>query len=325
MTHDLERLDATDVADLDLALAGELAAIQNTALDGVPLRHQTAETFLLDARDHAAEGPFRHLWLARAEGRVVGYAALHLNRYENLDGAKILGGVLPDHRRQGIGRALLQAVEAATDRPRLRVPVWAGTAGEPALPRLGYAPAGSHQVRRLSLRQPQPPDLEAAATAASAEYELERFSGPCPEDLLPEMQVLRETINDAPEDGEFEAYPPARIRGYEAWLAGQRQTPYTIVARHRATGEAAGLTLVCVRDLTPEIAAQEDTSVVAAHRGHRLGLRMKLAMLDWLRVERPDTVAIDTWNVPGNAPMIAINDALGSEVVAETIRFIKHR
>jgi RimJ/RimL family protein N-acetyltransferase len=220
---------------------------------------------------------------------------------------------------------LLEAAEAGTDRARLRAPVWAGTAGEHAVPRMGYTAAGSHQVRRLPLREPQPPDLDSAAATAGAAYDLERIIGPCPDALLPEMQVLRETINDAPEDGEFEAYPPERIRRYDEWLAGQQQTPYTIIARHRATGEAAGLTIVCVRDLTPAIAAQEDTSVVAGHRGHRLGLRMKLAMLDWLREERSDVDAIDTWNVPGNAPMIAINDALGCRVVAETIAFRKQR
>ncbi len=140
------------------------------------------------------------------------------------------------------------------------------------------------------------------------------------------MQVLRETINDAPEDGEFEAYPPERIRRYDAWLAGQKQTPYTIVARHRATGEVAGLTIVCVLELTAgDRRAGGHLRAVAGHRGHRLGLRLKLAMLDWLREERPDVDAIDTWNVPGNAPMIAINDALGCRVVAETIRFRKQR
>jgi RimJ/RimL family protein N-acetyltransferase len=165
----------------------------------------------------------------------------------------------------------------------------------------------------------------AGADRAAAAYDLERFVGACPDALLAEMQVLREAINDAPEDGDFEAYPPERIRSTEAWLAGQQQTPYTIVARHRATGEAAGITITCVHELRPSIAAQEDTSVVAAHRGHRLGLRMKLAMLDWLRDERPEVEVVDTWNVPGNAPMIAINDALGSTVVAETIAFRKDR
>ncbi|MGA8248382.1 MAG: GNAT family N-acetyltransferase [Nocardioides sp.] len=322
MSIDIERVD---VADLDLATAGGLAEIRDAALDGVPLRGHTAETFLLDVRDHNGEGPLEGLWLGRSDGRLVGYAGVHHNLYENRDGAKILGAVHPHHRRRGLGRALLAAAEAATDRPCLRAPVWAGTAGIGALPRLGYARAHSHEVRRLFLRAEQPAALVAAAEEAAAGYDLERYRGPCPEGLLPTMQVLRETINDAPEDGEFEAYPPSRIRRYEAWLARQRQTPYTIVARHRASGEAAGLTIVCVYELLPAIAVQEDTSVVAAHRGHRLGLRMKLAMLDWLRAERTDVDSIDTWNMPGNAPMIAINDALGCAVVAETVRFTKDR
>lgn len=41
-------LTRVDVADLDLETAGGCAAIDNAALDGVPLRHYTAETFLLD-------------------------------------------------------------------------------------------------------------------------------------------------------------------------------------------------------------------------------------------------------------------------------------
>ncbi len=65
--------------------------------------------------------------------------------------------------------------------------------------------------------------------------------------------------------------------------------------------------------------------MLPAHRGHRLGLRMKLAMLAWLRDERPDVESADTWNASGNAPMIAINDALGCRLVAETVRFTKAR
>src|SRR5262249_42369656 len=98
---------------LDLATAGELAAIDNAALDGVPLRHHTAETFLLDCRDRDGEGPDVGVWLARDDGRLVGYAALTLNLFENLDGAKILGAVHPDHRRRGVGRRLMAAAEAA--------------------------------------------------------------------------------------------------------------------------------------------------------------------------------------------------------------------
>lgn len=322
MSLDLQRIDVTD---LDLATAGALAAVDNAALDGVPLRRHTAETFLLDGLDRDGEGPDAGLWLALDDGRPVGYAALSLNRFENLDGAKIVGAVHPEHQRRGHGRRLLAEVEAATDRPRLRAPSWVGTAGPGALPRLGYTSGPVHEVRRVSVRDPQPEALVHAAEAASRDYDLERFAGPAPDSLLDDLVPLREAINDAPDVGEFEAYPPERIRGYEQSLAGRRQTPYTILARHRATGEPAGLTLLCVHDLRPAIAVQEDTSVLAPHRGHRLGLRMKLAMLAWLREERPDVEAADTWNAPGNDPMIAINEALGCRLVAETVRYTKVR
>jgi GNAT superfamily N-acetyltransferase len=322
MTVEIERVD---VADLDLEIAGDVAAIDNAALDGVPLRHHTAETVLLDCRDRDGEGPDAGFWLARDGGRPVGYAALTLNLFENLDGAKILGAVHPEHQRRGTGRRLLAAAEAATDRPRLRAPAWDGTAGMQALPRLGYTAGFAHDVRRVSVRDAQPRTLVAAAEEASADYELERFAGPVPESLLAELVPLREAINDAPGEGEFEAYSAERIRGYERSLAGRRQTPYTIVARHRPTGDPAGITMLCVHELRPAIAAQEDTSVLAPHRGHRLGLRMKLAMLDWLRAERPDVESADTWNADGNAPMIAINQALGCRLVARTVRFTKTR
>jgi RimJ/RimL family protein N-acetyltransferase len=248
-----------------------------------------------------------------------------LNLFENLDGAKILGAVDPGHRGRGLGRTLMEAAEAATDRPRLRAPAWVGTAGMQALPRLGFVPGHSHEVRRLSLREPQPRALVAAAEAASPDYDLERFAGPAPDSWLDDLVPLREAINDSPGEGEFEAYSPERIRTYEQSLHRRRQTPYTIVARHRTTGAPAGITMLCVHDLRPGIAAQEDTSVLAAHRGRRLGLRMKLAMLAWLRDERPDVEDVDTWNAPDNAPMIAINEALGCRKVAETVRFTKVR
>ncbi|MGC4109656.1 MAG: GNAT family N-acetyltransferase [Nocardioides sp.] len=318
----IERLDP---ADLDLATAAELAAVDNAGLDGVPLRHHTAETFLLDCRDRDGEGPDVGIWVAREDDRIVGFSALTLNLYENLDGAKVLGAVLPEARGRGIGRALMAAAEAATDRPRLRAPTWVGTAGMAALPRLGYTAGKGHEVRRVSVRAPQPEALVAEAEAASRDYDLERFRGPAPDELLADLVPLREGINDAPEPGEFESYSPDRIRSYERSLAERRQTPYTVIARHRATGEPAAITMLCVHELRPAIAAQEDTSVLAPHRGRRLGLRLKLAMLEWLRTERPDVESSDTWNALGNAPMIAINEALGCRLVAETVRFTKVR
>ena len=63
-------------------------------------------------------------------------------------------------------------------------------------------------------------------------------------------------------------------------LQGMRA--YTVAARHDASGELGGLTVVEVGSERPEWAFQALTAVARAHRGHRLGLRLKLAMLDLL-------------------------------------------
>ena len=74
--------------------------------------------------------------------------------------------------------------------------------------------------------------------------------------------------------------------------------------------------MLCVNEFSPAEAFQEDTSVVRAHRGHRLGLLMKAAMLRWVGDERPEVGSIDAWNAADNHDMIAINERLGTTVVA---------
>ena len=44
------------------------------------------------------------------------------------------------------------------------------------------------------------------------------------------------------------------------------------ISRHRSSGSWAGHTVFCIDEFDPEVGHQEDTSVVPAHRGHRLGL-----------------------------------------------------
>jgi hypothetical protein len=158
--------------------------------------------------------------------------------------------------------------------------------------------------------------MRREAEAAAQGYELVRRVGPTPGTDLPEMVVLREAINDAPDALEYESYPVERIAAYEQALVRRRQTQYTVVARHRVTGEPAGLTMVCVDEFDPSVAHQEDTSVVRAHRGHRLGLLLKLDMIEWLRRERPEVTALETWNDATNHHMIAVNERLGMREVA---------
>ena len=71
----------------------------------------------------------------------------------------------------------------------------------------------------------------------------------------------------------------------------------------------------------PWLAEQHDTSVVRAHRGHRLGLLLKLEMLRWLAEDEPRLETIDTWNAESNDHMVAINEALGYRPLGRGLTF----
>jgi RimJ/RimL family protein N-acetyltransferase len=60
---------------------------------------------------------------------------------------------------------------------------------------------------------------------------------------------------------------------------------------------------------------QQLTAVIRKHRGHRLGLLVKTAMLDWLAEAEPQLERIVTGNAAVNRHMIAINDQLGYELL----------
>ncbi|MCA2225212.1 hypothetical protein [Nonomuraea aurantiaca] len=53
------------------------------------------------------------------------------------------------------------------------------------------------------------------------------------------------------------------------------------------------------------------------HRGHRLGLLLKIGNLLWLRDREPHIERLITWNAVSNAHMLAINEAMGYELFDE--------
>ena len=86
---------------------------------------------------------------------------------------------------------------------------------------------------------------------------------------------------------------------------------YSLAAFHDDTGDMAALTVVTVDPDVPDWGHQQITAVTKAHRGHRLGLLVKTAMLGWLAETEPRLEHIETWNAGANQHMIAINESLG--------------
>ena len=56
---------------------------------------------------------------------------------------------------------------------------------------------------------------------------------------------------------------------------------------------------------------QDDTLVMPAHRGHRLGTLLKLATLTIVQRDHPDRRTVHTWTEPGNAAMYRTNVEFG--------------
>jgi hypothetical protein len=151
-----------------------------------------------------------------------------------------------------------------------------------------------------------------------------RFFGRTPDELVDEVARITDAINDAPLDDlelQDEVYPPHRIRAYETAQIESGFRFRRVVARHRATGELAGHTVVTVDSDQPAIGDQHDTAVARSHRGHRLGVLLKADMVRWLAEDEPQLETIDTWNAESNDHMVFVNELLGYRIMGRELDF----
>lgn len=263
-------------------------------------------------------------YLGRVDGEVVAIGLLEVTERDNRHFAWFDLTVVPDRRRRGHGSAMLAHLVAEARR-RGRTTAGMGADDHPALEGFakhhGYDLAYVEVERRQYLERIDWPAVTAAYDAAlpyAQDYTFERRGFPSPPGELAEIAELTAAINDAPTDDldlEDEVYTADRIRDYETAQLGRGHRMYRVVARHR-DGHLAGHTVVGVESDRPGVGGQHDTAVAPGHRGHRLGLLLKVEMLRWLQEAEPDLDHVDTGNAGTNAHMIAVNELLGYEVMS---------
>jgi GNAT superfamily N-acetyltransferase len=266
----------------------------------------------------------RETWLARDDsGEPCGWYALNLPERENRHLAGLSLTVHAARRRAGRGTALLRHAAGRARQAGRTVFEFDALEGSPGAAFAGTLktrPAGT-EVRRVLDLDGLPPErrvtLRAEAESAARGYALRTWRGPAPEDAVAGVAALNRAMADAPRESGHEAqtWDAARVRLDERRVAAMGLRARVIVATARATGELAALTQVCVDPAQPEWGFQELTAVARPHRGHRLGLLLKLVMLDLLAEEEPQLTRILTGNAAGNKHMIAINDQLGFTVL----------
>lgn len=328
----LRRLDPQALDPVDLA--GGLAVYEAARRVDYPhMLPRTAQAWTADlVLGWDGEPPTAYVQ-RDGRGRAVGVLEVSLPERDNRHLAMLDVTVHPAVRRQRLGRELL---EAGLDRARAasRGTVW--VEGFDTAAARGFAarhdlqPAIVEVNRRQMMHDVDHDDVAAVvadATQHATDYELLRVTGPVPADLMDQMVVLVAAINDAPMDDlefEDEVFSSDRLRAFDAGQVAKGGRLYRLVARHRATGVLAGHTVVAVDEDRPWHAGQLDTSVLAAHRGHRLGLLLKGSMIQWLAQTEPQLLEIDTWNAASNAHMIAVNERLGYQVVATATCYQTH-
>ena len=265
-------------------------------------------------------------WAAIAgDGTVVGAAGLVMPQHDNLAQAGVLVVVHPDHRRRGVGSLLLDYTEAVA-RHHGRTVLLAETqwpvagrdeSGEDFAAVHGYA--GAQTVLRSSLALPaDPARLEAALTAAGDDadgYVMRTCWDGIPEEWLAgRAELSRRMSTDIPLGDlrlEEESWDEQRVRAEYQRIAAMGRRVVDTFALHEPTGTLVGYTQVQVPRDRAAVAFQQDTLVMQEHRGHRLGLRLKVANTLALMQESPATAAVRTWNADDNAPMLAVNHAVG--------------
>jgi len=125
-------------------------------------------------------------------------------------------------------------------------------------------------------------------------------------------------MNDAPRDEGWEedVWDAQRVRERaDGILRLTDVRGYSVAALHDATGEMAALTEVEIDPEIPGWGFQGLTAVTRPHRGYRLGLLTKAAMLQWLAEAEPKVDRIVTGNAASNKHMIAVNETLGYELL----------
>ena len=265
-------------------------------------------------------------------GGLAGGYWLALPDLDNQNSAHLSLFVHPTARRRGPGAALLRhAAERAAchRRTRLVASVIEGSASD-AFARHAGATIGLAEARRvLDVSQVSPQHIASChrkAATAAAGYSLVSWPGRTPEEYLPGVVAMELAMNDAPSmpGHQPEAWNEQRVRDRkDAWAEAVGLRGYQLAAICDATGEMAALSELGVFPDVPGWGFQGTTVVARPHRGHRLGMLVKAAMIEWLTKAEPQVERIVTYNAASNSHMIAINEQLGFAVSGKPERLVE--
>jgi GNAT superfamily N-acetyltransferase len=283
----------------------------------------------------------KKMFAAVVDGEIVGRALYETSVGDGADTAWVNAQVLPRFRGRGIGTALAETVEAIAiaagkkksvayapvagpeaEADRLPSPTGFGaiSATSPVVQFLrgrGYSFEQVERVSRLPLPVPKLEALVAAARARSGDdYRVHVWVGRTPEKWLVDKAILATRMStDAPSAGLEEPEDVWTVeRVIESDELSERLNPrlrVTAAIEHVPSGTLAGYTLFSVPQSANRAVDQWATIVLREHRGHKLGMLLKVANLQHLERVAPGHPAVITFNAEENRHMLGVNEAVG--------------
>jgi GNAT superfamily N-acetyltransferase len=234
--------------------------------------------------------------------------------------------VRPGRRRHGIGTALLAAVsERARQEGRTRLEyfvVTAHVAGMGFAARSGAHPGLLDEQNRVATESIDAGLMKQWVTESEQRaqgYSLVYLDDVCPDEWLERLTRISHVMNTAPrsDDREDVMWTAGQLRAHQEALVARGWWSWNLAVLHEASGELVGFTELGGSRHQPWLAQQGDTAVEPAHRGQGLAKWIKATNALRLLSERPDATMIETANAGVNAPMLAINHAMGFRRAAQ--------
>ena len=181
---------------------------------------------------------------------------------------------------------------------------------------MAYAVASREGFKELVLSDylGRRPALVADVGTAADDYRIVIFDTVCPDEHLASFgRLLGMLIAEIPLgdlDLEDSEWTPERLRAAEQRCVGIGRHILTALAI-APDGSVAGSSDVRINDADPSRGQIGVTIVDPAHRGHRLGLALKIATHDLALATFADLRTVETCNAEVNEHMNAVNEALG--------------
>ena len=285
---------------------------------------QPLESYVAFARNLASQFD-DHTWLAEDGDGPVATAACWSNSAGDPRVMECDVFVRRDRRRLGIGRRLFrQVLDTTVEDGRTRL-TWSThdtvPAGEAFSRHLGARVARVNRTSELRLGDldwARVASWSAAPEARRLGYSIETVDSPIPAHLFADAATFHHIMQTQPRDDLDTAdtlMTAEQAAEVDRSVVESGRERWTLLVR-APDGACVGGTELHLEPWNPTLALQQNTGIDPAHRGRGLAKWVKAAMLERLRDERPDVDRVHTGNAFSNAPMLAINDALGFRVIS---------